>query len=290
MSLNVTAASTAPFSTWVFVENLGLLFDAGDGVSASLGQKSRKARHIFVTHADRDHMCGLLQLHQLNARDGSPRIYYPKDCGTFPALRDFCTKFDPQSGPATWIGLKAEESVELENGFSINARTSSHVVAGNLCKALDYTVSSSRRILRSEFRTLPGSEIAAKRKELGDDAVTEIVSEDLLGYSGDAPKLEPNHWLGVKVLFHEATFLDPDTARGAHSNVPQVIEAAAELDLEALILLHFSARYSADNIEQAICDHAEAHSPRFPIHAVLPGQLATDILSNRPVWQPSDKP
>jgi ribonuclease Z len=88
MHLNLTAASTALFSTWVFVENLGILFDPGDGVSATLGQKGRKIRHVFITHADRDHVCGLLQLHQLNAANGSPHIYNPKNCGSFPALRD----------------------------------------------------------------------------------------------------------------------------------------------------------------------------------------------------------
>ncbi len=289
MHLTITTASTALFSTWVFVEELGLLFDAGDGVSASLGQKGRKIRHVFVTHADRDHLCGLLQLHQLNARKGLPHIYYPSDCGSFPALRDFVGRFDPQSGPATWKGIEANQTVELPNGYSVVAGTSAHVPSEKLAKALDFAVYTSRRMLRPEFRGLPGPEIASKRQELGEDAVTETRTEAMIGYSGDAPKLDCDRWSGVKVLIHESTFLEPETTRGFHSNLPQVIAAAAQLDLDALILIHFSARYKLPEINKAIAQHADNSSPRFPIFAVYPGQVATNILATTPIWQPANK-
>ena len=290
MHPNLTAASTALFSTWVFVENLGLLFDAGDGVSAALGQKGRKIRHIFVTHADRDHVYGLLQLHQLNAANGSPHIYYPEDCGSFPALRDFMKRFDPQSGPASWKALKAEDTVELEKGLSVIARASTHKATQNLTKALDFTLCSVRRVLRPEFRGQPGPEIALRRKELGDDAVTETRTEKLLGYSGDSSELDPDHWLGVKALIHESTFLEADTARGSHSNLPQVIAAAAQLELDTLILLHFSARYTPAEIEGAIRRQADTCSPSFPIFAVYPGQVVANVLGKIPIWQPPRKP
>ena len=287
MRLQLIASSSALFSTWLFVENLGVLFDAGDGVSAMLGQKGRKARYIFITHADRDHVCGLLQLHQLNAADGFPQIYYPADSGSFPALRDFMEKFDPQSGPASWRGLKTQDVVELPNGHFVTARISSHVTSGNLTKALDFTLCAKRRVLRPEFRSSTAAEIAARRKELGDDAVTEFKTESLLGYSGDSPELDPARWSDVKILVHECTFLEPDTARRSHSNLPQVLTAAAGMKLDALILLHFSARYSTEEIAKAINHHASALQPAFPIYAVYPGQLATDILGQQPVWQPS---
>jgi len=286
MHLTITAASTALFSTWVFVENLGLLFDAGDGVSASLGQKGRKVRHVFVTHADRDHVCGLLQLHQLNAREGIPSIYYPKDCGSFPALKEFMGNFDPQSGPATWIGLLPGETIPLDKTHFIEVRSSEHVTSDNLIKALDYTVCAMRRTLKPELRGMDGAEIGMLRKQQGEDAVTEIQVERLLGYSGDAPKLNAERWAGVKVLIHEATFLEPETARRSHSNLPDVIAAAAQLQLEALVLIHFSARYNAEEIEHAIREHAAKAELRFPVFAVLPGQLCTDLLAAKPVWVP----
>ena len=289
MKLAITAASSALFSTWVFVENLGLLFDAGDGVSASLGQKGRKIRHVFITHADRDHVCGLLQLHQLNAADGFPRIYFPADCGSFPALQDFVGRFDPQSGPATWRGVKPGETIDVENGYTVTARMSAHLSSGDAVKALDFTLCRTRRTLRPEYRSMSGPEIASKRKELGEEITTETKCEELLGYSGDAPSLDPQRWPGVKVLIHESTFLDPDTARRSHSNLPQVIAAAAQLNLEALILLHFSARYKPAEILSAIREHAVRLQPRFPIFAVCPGQVEVDILATPPVWPPTSQ-
>jgi len=101
MKLTITAYSTAAystalFSTWYFIEEFGLLFDGGDGLSAHLLQKARKIKHAFISHADRDHLSGLIQFNQLNARDGFPIIYYPKDSSSFPYMADFAAKLNEQ--------------------------------------------------------------------------------------------------------------------------------------------------------------------------------------------------
>src|SRR2546423_5921372 len=54
--LTITGYSTALFSTWIFIEEMRLLFDAGDGVMSGLMHKSGKIRHIAMSHADRDHV------------------------------------------------------------------------------------------------------------------------------------------------------------------------------------------------------------------------------------------
>ncbi len=59
--LNISAYATALFGSWYFIENYNLLFDIGDGISTQLLQKSRKIKYIFISHADRDHLTGLLQ-------------------------------------------------------------------------------------------------------------------------------------------------------------------------------------------------------------------------------------
>ncbi|MEL7006774.1 MAG: RNAse Z, partial [Bacteroidota bacterium] len=94
MNFTITGYSTALFSTWFFIDELALLFDAGDGVSAGLVQKARKIKHAFISHADRDHLSGLIQFNQLNAREGYPIIYYPENSGSFPALKAFTSAFD----------------------------------------------------------------------------------------------------------------------------------------------------------------------------------------------------
>ncbi len=39
MNLTITGYSTALFSTWYFIEELGILFDVGDGITSILLQK-----------------------------------------------------------------------------------------------------------------------------------------------------------------------------------------------------------------------------------------------------------
>ena len=51
-----------------------------------------------------------------------------------------------------------------------------------------------------------------------------------------------------------------------------------------LILFHFSARHSGEEIVEAIAREARALDLRFPIHAILPGEIARDLLAERPVW------
>lgn len=288
MPLTLTAASTALFSTWFFIEELGLLFDAGDGVAAVLAQKSRKIRHIFISHADRDHVCGLLQLHQLNARDGAPHICYPKDCGSFPALRAFMEKFDPQSGPSAWSGLQPGDSVRLDATHTVLAEVSDHIATHEqTCKALRFSLKHTRRILRAEYQGLDGAEIGRLRKALGNEAITEEKTESILGYSGDASGLDPDAWAGVKVLIHECTFLEADTARRAHSDLPQVLQAASNMSLDALVLAHFSARYETAQITEAIQREASRMRLPFPVYAVLPGIISRDLLRGSPVWSPA---
>jgi ribonuclease Z len=287
MHLALTASSSALFSTWFFVEEFGVLFDAGDGVSAALKQRSRKVKHIFVTHADRDHVAGLLQLHQLNARDGMPVIYYPRDCGSFPALKAFVEKFDPQSGPAAWRGLVPGDVVELGGNISVKAGHSDHVPgSANQVKALMFTLSRGKKVLKDEYKKFSASQIAELKRTLGQAALTVCAGNDLLGYSGDSPTLDPRAWGNVRLLIHECTFLKAETAKRPHSNLTAVLEAAKGLSLEALVLAHFSARYSRDEIIGAIGQVAGSLGLSFPVYAVIPGEVCENILDKSPAWQP----
>jgi ribonuclease Z len=272
--MNVSGYSTALFATWFFLEELGILFDAGDGVAACLTQKSRKIKHIFISHADRDHLAGLLQLNQLNARDGFPKIYYPEDCGSFPALRDFSASFDPHVRGTEWIPIKHDSIVELGNGISVRAMTNKHVETPHpKTKSLSYLVEEKKKKLKAEYRNLPGNEIARLNKELGSEAISDFITRKIVGYSGDTPVTEAGQWSDAEILLHESTFLktaDVTPKGNRHSSLDQVIAMASELNLKALILTHFSARYSIDEITKAVGEECAHNRIGFPVHAVFP--------------------
>lgn len=91
------------------MEELNLLFDAGDGILSGLLQKSRKIKYVFVSHPDRDHLNGLPQFVQFNARENFLIIYYPKDSGSFPAMKSFLEKFDPHVSSIQCNGVEDKQ-------------------------------------------------------------------------------------------------------------------------------------------------------------------------------------
>ena len=160
MNLNITAYSTALFSTWINIEELHLLLDAGDGVSSGLLQKSGKIKYVFITHPDRDHITGLFQLYQLNARKGLPKIYHPKDSGSFPAMKDFLQKFDTHIQGSEWHPIQHLDRIEIRNDLFVEAIRNEHVaVPQGISKSLSFKLYQTKQKLKQEFTDLKGAEI-----------------------------------------------------------------------------------------------------------------------------------
>jgi ribonuclease Z len=286
---SITAFSTALFSTWIFVEEFRLLFDAGDGVMSSLLHKARKIRHVAMSHADRDHVMGLMQLNHHNARHTLEAVYYPADSGSFPEMRDFVAGFDRETaGCYPWVGVRPGESYPIANDLALRVVSNSHM-PGEQVKSVGYIVERTFRKLKPELEALTKAEVGRLGQELGSDAITEPRSEPLLGYSGDTGVCPPAHWAGCKTLIHEATFLsrediEEEDLRHAHSYLEEVLAMAAEVRPEHLVLTHFSSRYKPGGIEEAIRLHALNLGLACNVFAVMPGEVCRDLLSRPPVW------
>lgn len=293
MQLNITGYSTALFSSWYFIEELNLLLDAGDGLTAALLQKARKIENVFVSHADRDHLCGLLQFNQLNARPGLPRVYYPLHCGSFPALEAFSKRFDPHVQGTVWQALRAGEQVQIKDNVWVEAIRNEHYHTDeNTFKSFGYRVFETRTKLKKEFLGLPQAALLGKMATLGKATMTEETRSNLLTYSGDTPvDGAPEKWDNTRILIHEATFLTREESdqlnvrANRHSNLEDVIEMAAGLNIERLILGHFSTRYSGEQIDEAIRRQCRATGLRIPVYRVLPGEVQRNILGGAPVFE-----
>lgn len=296
--LSITGFSTALYSTWYFIDDLSLLLDCGDGACAGLLQKSRKVRTIAVSHADRDHLAGLPQFLQVNVREPDlPVVLFPRDCGSFPAMRDFLHRFDRFHLDANqgnrWEAVEPGQEIDLGKANSrlipfLNRHIDSDV---NEVKSLSYRVEREHHQLREGYRGRPPEDIARARQNLGDDEVLQKDRETLLVYSADTPIERASFWGETRVLIHESTFLHADDARSRnqelrHSSLDQVIPMATELNLEALILGHFSTRYRESEIRRALEIQCRKHRPSFSVFAVMPGRCQRDILGGEPVWAP----
>lgn len=290
MKYKITAYSTALFSTWINVEELNLLIDAGDGLSAGLLQKSRKIKNVFITHPDRDHLNGLPQFVQLNSRDGFPKIHYPKDSMSFPAMNDFLRKFDPHVSSSKWIGIEDKSRIEIKRNIEVEAIRNEHVKAPiGIHKSLSYKVFEIKNKLKPEFSSKSSYEIKEIVDKKGRDFITEKVESNILSFSGDTPVDDYSKWDGSKVLIHESTFLKNEgdaqvESRGnKHSRVDEVLQMVKDIEVESLILNHFSSRYSKEEIDSAVTRLLKEYKIKIPIFLIYPGEIKRDILRTTPI-------
>lgn len=294
MNLNITAYSTALFSTWINIEELGLLFDAGDGVTSGLLQKSGKIKHVFITHPDRDHITGLFQLNQLNARKGFPKIYYPKHSGSFPAMKDFQNKFDPHIQGTVWLALEHLDRVSIRNDLFVEAIRNEHIKSPqNVFKSLSFKLFQTKQKLKKEFIHLDGKSIKELIVSKGRDAIMETINTNILSYAGDTPVDDYSKWDHSEILIHESTFLQDqdgmivksDSNKNKHSKLNEVIQMVSEINVGRLILNHFSSRYSKEEINTNVIKLCKAYNLKIPVYVIYPGEIHRDILNTQPIYE-----
>ncbi len=291
MKLNITGYSTALFSTWYFIEELNLLFDAGDGITSGLLQKSKKVKNAFISHADRDHLGGLLQFNQLNGFGDAATVYYPRDCRSFPFLNQFAQKFDPHVEGVHWLPMNEDEPIYLKKDLVVLPFRNRHIPAPvDKVKSLSFHVFRIKRKLKPEFHQLSGIEIKALRETKGADFITSEVRENIISYSGDTPVEWDGRFQDSKILIHEATFLQDDDSildkdrMNKHSFLEDVIKMVADSNIEQLILGHFSSRYSDEEIDLAIKTHCKNYGIKIPVYRLLPGKTHRNILESEAVY------
>lgn len=290
MNHKITAYSTALFSTWINIEDLNLLFDAGDGLSAGLLQKSMKVKYVFITHPDRDHLHGLPQFLQLNSRPNLPIIHYPKDSGSFPAIQDFLGKFDPHTKGAQWFEIEDGYVVSIKKGFEVQAIRNEHIACPvGVHKSLSYKVFETKDKLKPEFQALNSEEIKKIVQEKGRDFLTEVTRKNILSFSGDTPVDDYGKWDQSEILIHEATFLKDESkpnvvsTKNKHSTIDEVLDMVKEINIKQLILTHFSSRYSKEDIETTVRKKLKVRKIDLPVFIVYPGEISRDILAGIPV-------
>lgn len=290
MKLTISGYSTALFSTWYLLEEWGILMDAGDGLTAALLQKSRKINYVFISHADRDHLTGLLQLNQLNARQGFPVICYPRDSKSFPAMEEFSKRFDPHISGAQWRAVAPGDEIWVKDDLVVIPIRNEHVTTDlQTIRSLSYKVMQVKQKVRPQLAALPAAELKQIILNRGKENTTMEVRTCLLGYSGDTPVTDLQRWDQSGILIHEATFLANEgdvkmvPHKNKHSKLEEVMEMVSGIQVQQLVLGHFSSRYDAALIDHNIRDLCDKYSINIPVYRLLPGVTIRDILSGTPV-------
>lgn len=181
--------------------------------------------------------------------------------------------------------MKPNERVFIKSDVFVESIRNGHVqTSDDVYKSFGYRVCKVKSKLKPEFAGLSQHELNGLMRTKGKESMTEEVIETLLTYTGDTPLEDKSKWDDTKILIHEATFLDGggkrrhNTRGNLHSNLDDVMAMAAEMNIETLILGHFSSRYTHQQIDDKIKSLARDLRLKIPVYRLLPGVIYKDIL------------
>lgn len=251
---DLDAVSVGGQETCVVVPALRLAFDAG-----RCPQRLVLASTLLLSHTHLDHVGGVGAFAATRSLLclPPPTVVLPAACA--PALeRHLATlrELDGSAVPCALAPASPGDALKILDGrYVVHPFRTFHPVP-----SCGYCVSSRRAKLRPEHAGRPGAEIAALRRagvavtdelEVCEVAFTGDTSAEWLGDPGAARAL------GAKLLILECTFVcdavSPAQARAfGHTHLDELVERAHLFRNEAVLLIHFSARYSRADIVAAL--------------------------------------
>lgn len=164
-------------------------------------------------------------------------------------------ELDASPLPVNLVGMDVGDEFNLGKGFIAKSFKTYHVVPSQ-----GYVIYSVKQKLKSEYVGLPGKEISALRES--DVQVTETIRTPEVAFTGDTTSNffldEANKdILNARLLIMESTFLDDHMSvenanEYGHTHLFEILAHAERFKNKSIVLIHFSARYTQQEIFDAI--------------------------------------
>lgn len=236
------AISVGGIETCIQLPELDLAFDIGRCPHSAV-----KRKRVFLTHTHMDHAGGIA--YHAATRDlykaPAPTWYVPREnAADLEALLDVWRRLDKSTLPVNLVPCGPGDVLELGANWVARPFRSPHRVA---CQG--YAL--CRRVTRLRADLEGASQAEVRERRLGGEPVSESVERVEVAFTGDTlPEVIEREPLvrTARLLIVECTFLDGrvsvEKARGSgHIHLDELIARADQLQNEAILLTHFSARY-----------------------------------------------
>lgn len=266
--IKLEGRSTAGVFTSIELPELGVVFDAGT-CSATAFRHS----HVFVSHGHVDHVAALPSHASIRLLNGLPAARYITSSALVPRVESLfraAEELAENELPRAILALDpGGAEIALRRDLVARAFHAEHRVPSQ-----GYVLYEARDQLEERFVGLAPSEIAARRQ--AGEQVSVRRNTPLVAFSGDtrieAIANNPDA-LRSRLLILEATYLDPahsveEARRRGHIHLDEIAARADLFENEAILLMHFSARYRANEIS----DWLDARLParlRERVHALI---------------------
>ena len=266
--------TTRHFSSMQVVECRGKLYmiDCGEGAQLQLRRSSlsfEKLGQIFITHLHGDHcfgLIGLISTFGLLGRRSPLHIYAPGEME--PMLKaqldmffnydiGYSVEFHPIDTSKQQVIYEdrslSVETIPLEHrmpcaGFLLREKPLLPHIRRDMIEMYDIPVSQINNIKNGQDYTFTDGTVIPNEK-----LVTPADAPRSYAYCSDTRYMPDLHQLikGVSTLYHESTYAD-DKLSGAekyfHSTARQAAQVARDAHVGKLLLGHYSARYTDENV------------------------------------------
>ncbi|KUK81970.1 MULTISPECIES: MBL fold metallo-hydrolase [Petrotoga] len=240
--------SKALYTTWVFYKPDRILFDAGEGVSAELGNKIYGIEKILLTHSHVDHIAGLWGIvntrnNAMGNRNKKLEIYYPKGSENIDEYLKFIGKMNKRLRyKIDFREITLSDMIPLNNKRFIKPFKTRHT-PGEV--SFGYQILEQRKRLKEEYRELKESEIKDLIINKKEDILENYIA-NILTISGDSLPIPPNFAKDCATLVHECTFFDEkDRKIRNHTSLSELKNLINISKPKRIIIYHVSSRYNS---------------------------------------------
>lgn len=250
--IDVNAISIGGHETCIDLPGFKVAFDIGRAPDFSVAREL-----VCFTHAHVDHMAGVVWHCATRALRGLRPPHYvigKENEAAFKDLFEVWRRLDRSELPYELTVVSPGEELVLSPEIRLRPFFSPHRAP---CQG--YALWSRRQKLKPEFHGLPGGEIRRLRGERG-DAVFDTLETAEVAFCGDTliDVVEREEVVRkARLLILEVTFIDERVsvaqARSTgHVHLQEVAKHAELFENEAILLTHFSPRYTSAEILVAL--------------------------------------